>query len=239
MNFVWTYWDGGAAEDELRWSIRSIRQNFLGDVKITVVGDPPPWYHGHVIFKPRIPECRLHNWQDVISKMEVISTHPEIDGQFFWLADDVYLINPCDFNTLSAPRCDFTPLVTYQKHKKWNKLRRATLTELGNRNYSTHDYATHLPQPIIQSELRKVFHDFDIRQPLLWEIIYGNLFRKEPVDCFPFLHRQATPVTIDDANTAASQSFVLNHGNRKGWTPELRQWLSERFPVPAPEELSS
>lgn len=231
MNFVWTYWHEGAKEDELRWSIRSTLHHFP-DSKITVIGNPPEWYTGHQIFRLKIPETRAHNAHDVIEKIKVVMNHPEIDETFTWMMDDIYFLNSCSIEDLTTPRASLEPVsFVNMKFKKWKKLKFNTFEALRASGLWTYDYATHLPQVFEKEKLKKVFEIFDVEtSPLLWEVLYGNLFRTLPIDCRPFLHSQRTPVTLFNAEFAAQNSIVLNHGNQEGWTQELRNWLALRYP---------
>lgn len=237
MQFVWTFWHAGAKEDELRWSIRSVR-SCCEVSKITVVGDRASWYTGHLIHKPKIPETKDHNSNDVISKIETISNHPEIDETFVWMMDDIYFLNKCTTEELAIPRASFEHVsLANLTRKKWKSLKKNTNLALSEKGYSTYDYATHLPHVISKEKLRKVFSEFNVKFPYLWEVLYGNMFRSTPIDCLPFLHRQSAPVTLQDLTRASEQSVVLNHGNRKGWTLELREWLQNRYPEKSQEEI--
>lgn len=229
-HFVWTYWAGGAKEDELRWSIRSTL-NFFPDAMITVIGDPPDWYTGHKIFRMKIPEVANHNAIDVIEKMWVLANSSEISETFVWMMDDIYFLNQCSIEDLGTPRVVVeSESFVNMKFKKWKKFKFNTYEVLRNSGYSFHNYATHLPQVITKTNLRKVFKTFEVRTPYLWEILYGNMFRTSPIDCFPFLHSQNEPVSIADIEKARQTSVILNHGNKRGWSDELRLWLSKQHP---------
>jgi hypothetical protein len=65
---------------------------FEGATKITIVGDRPPWYRGHVIDQPRIGPCANRGFRDMLAKMQTMASHPEIDREFVWMMDDVYFL---------------------------------------------------------------------------------------------------------------------------------------------------
>ena len=102
--FVWPYWHGGANGDEIRFSVRSVETFFHGQVKCTIVGDRPPWYQGHVIHQPQIPLRENHGFRDMLAKMWVMATHAEIDADFVWMMDDIYLLKPVTWDDLETPR---------------------------------------------------------------------------------------------------------------------------------------
>jgi len=96
IQFVWPYWHGGANGDEIRWSVRSVEKHFIGEAKITIIGDRPPWYHGHHIPKRRVPPATPNRcYRDMLSKVWMMATHAEIDDEFVWMMDDIYLIKQC------------------------------------------------------------------------------------------------------------------------------------------------
>ena len=92
--FVWPYFSGAASGDELRFSIRSVERFFHGPVKVTLVGDRPDWFRGHVIQQPRIAMVKHWGFRDMLAKMQTMATHPEIDSEFVWMMDDVYFLKP-------------------------------------------------------------------------------------------------------------------------------------------------
>lgn len=240
MQFIWTYFEGGAKGDEIRWSMRSIKSLFDGPKKFTIIGDCPSWYSGHYIPKPRIDEEKLHNFRDVISKIRHLSTHSEVQSRFIWMMDDVFLLNECTEEDLETPRA--TPeqhLTVRQKRKKWNRLKENTYAVLKERGLPAYDYATHLPHLIVKENLKKMFQIFDFENnTYLWEVLYENLYQTDvPLDCSPFLARSANPITRVEADLFQKSSIFLNCGNRRGWTQELRNWLQEKFPLAIEEEI--
>ena len=98
------YWQGGARGDELRLSIRSVEQNALFPVKITVIGDRPSWYTGHFLRKPQIPPCENHNIADQLSKTVLMSEHPEIGEHIVWMMDDIFFLSPFAQEDVMLPR---------------------------------------------------------------------------------------------------------------------------------------
>lgn len=238
MQFVWPLWIPGACGDEIRFSIKSIEKNFQGEVKITIIGDKPDWYTGHYISKPHINDNEaLCNFRDVLSKIDVLSKHPEVDSRFVIMYDDIYLLNPCTEEELWLPRIEppapYDPVLS---RVKWERLKTQTFQHLADSGFSQDNYATHLPQPIVKSELQQVFSlpIFADREYLrgkvyLWEVIYGNMFRTAPILSKPFLARVLEPVTKQIATAAKQSSVFLNHHNRKGWCGEFRSWLVDEF----------
>ena len=187
MQFVWPYWHAGASGDELRWSIRSVEQHFEGQAKITVVGDRPPWWHGHVIPRPRIGPAPNRGFRDMLSKMWTIATHAEIDPEFVWMMDDIYFTKPVALDELQQPRAYGW---REDASNSWQRRKSNTMRVLRDAGATNYDYATHLPHWAEKTKLRDLFDRFDLaNNTLLWEVLYGNLHRSRPIRPEPFFCR--------------------------------------------------
>ena len=148
------------------------------------------------------------------------------------MMDDIYFLNPCSIENLSVARASFEPEgFLNMRFKKWKRMKFQTYEVLKSGGYSTFNYATHLPQVVTKTNIRKIFETFQIRTPYLWEVLYGNMFRGCPEDSRPFLHTQNEPVSIENAEKAKQTSIILNHGNKRGWSTEFRIWLSSQYPT--------
>ena len=102
MQFVWVYWNTGAKNDELRWSIRSVLKNYQGDAKIMVVGCKPDWYTGPHIPVKRVRKGRNRAFRDSLNKLIIAAASKEVDDQFVWMMDDIYFNRPVDDETLKT-----------------------------------------------------------------------------------------------------------------------------------------
>lgn len=237
--FVW-FWvsvpDGG---EELKHSMRSVLKHFQGEVKTTVIGDKPSWYTGHHIPCPRIPRNRkersdTHPFRDTQSKIVVAANHSEIDDQFIWIMDDVYLIRPTTLDDLMQPR--FDPWYRENRRREWHRCISATFTALKQRGYPALQFGTHLPIPFEKEKLLQMFVEFDFpKRMLLFEILYGNRFKEGHIPHPPFLHRLQRPQTVDQLNKAAEVSNVLNYVS-SCWRTTMRLWIQSRFPDRASHE---
>lgn len=245
MQFVWTYWEGGAAGDELRWSIRSIERFCEEETKITIAGDSPSWFRGHVIPLPKIEEEPNHNFQDVLWKLQNITQRSDIDSQFVWMMDDIVALQPFNPIDIAIPRgVRFESFDRISRQKKYLRLKADTLRFLQNEGFSGHwDFGTHAPHLIDKSFLRNLFLTLPIREKcLLWEIVYEvvkNEIRPnhQTVESpFPFLTTQSAAYSIDQLESAKTVSKFLNWGNKEGWNSTLRNWLASQFPDRSKEE---
>lgn len=239
MQFVWFYIPAPDNGMELRLSIRSVLKHYQGEAKITVIGDKPDWYQGHFISCPRIPRNRkerrdTHPFRDSQNKIIVAANHPEIDDQFIWIADDVYLIRPTTFEDLNTPR--FDPWYRSRTNREWFRLIGATFSALNACGYPTKQAGTHLPHLFERRNLLQMFAEFDFpKRMLLFEILYSNRFREGHVPHPPFLHRLQRPQTVQQLNQAAEVSNVLNYVSNC-WRTTMKTWLQSRFPERASHE---
>jgi len=234
MQFVWPYWDGGANGDELRWSIRSVEQFFQGRAKITIIGDKPDWYQGHLIRKKRVPASKLNRaFRDMLSKVFYIATQAEIDDECVWMMDDVYFLKPFTLNDIKTPRAEpWRPSMG----NSWQKRKSASMEALAERGLTQHDYATHMPHWLEKAKLRTVFDDFNLHEnTMLWEVLYGNLYREQPQRTRPYFIRFQNQASPDTFRQLTRQATVMNHA-ASAWCEGLREFLSGMLPKPSTAE---
>lgn len=234
MQFVWPYWHGGAMGDELRWSVRSVERHFLGRAHITIVGDRPPWFNGHVIRKNRVPANRQHRpYRDMLGKVFFMATQPDIQPDFVWMMDDVYFLKDFTFEDIAVPRA--TPWRPSTANG-WQKRKSLTMRALLSRNMSTWDYATHLPHATVKTQLRQTFEDFNLhKHTMLWEVLYGNTWHGTPMAVRPFFCRFTRPLSEPEIVAATERCTVMNHVE-SAWNRPMRRFLMSRFPEPSSVE---
>lgn len=234
VQFVWPYWDGGANGDELRWSIRSVETFFQGTAKITIIGDKPSWYHGHVIRKKRVPKNKPNRpFRDMLSKVFFIASHQEIDSECVWMMDDVYYLKPFALEDIKTPRAE--PW-RYSVGNAWQKRKTASMEALAERGLPQHDYATHMPHWLEKAKLRTMFDDFNLHEhTMLWEVLYGNLYRDTPQRTRPFFVRFKNQASADTLKNLTRNATVMNHV-ASAWCDGMRDFLSELLPRPSTAE---
>lgn len=236
LQFVYAYWHAGASGDEIRWSIRSIHKFFDGQSKVTIVGDRPPWFRGHVIDQPQIPRCKHHGFRDMLTKMWTMATHAEIDRRAVWMMDDIYFVKQVDADDLALPRAQ--PCYEMKNPTGWQARKQQTFDALRQERKTTHDYATHLPHVFEKDKLRHVFEKYKLHErTLLWEILYGNEFRGIPYSVSPFFRRIQQPYTVEELRQETAEASVVNHLAQL-WTPSMRAFFEELLPEPAPSEIA-
>ena len=237
VQFVWPYWHAGASGDEIRWSVRSVETMFQGKCKITIIGDKPPWYHGHYIPKRRVPKHTPNrSWRDMLSKMWVMATHAEIDDDFVWMMDDIYLIKPVTIEDLATPRADNWH---GGRGNSWQRRKFNTMTLLQSLGKTTHDFATHLPHYVEKDKLRAMYDEHNLHHnTLLWEVLYGNLYRDAPISSRPFFARFNKRMPQEQYEQRCEVASVMNH-TAGAWCSGVRGMLEAMFPQASPTELQS
>lgn len=235
VQFVYPYWHGGANGDELKYSVRSVEKNFMGRAHITLVGDRPPWFKGHVIQQQRVGRHMPNRaFRDMLAKMWTIATHPEIHDDFIWMMDDIYLIKPVGLEDLATPRAEKW---SGQADNSWQVRKQNTMRVLSDNGYQTNDYATHLPHHAEKQKLREMYQRFDLAQnTLLWEVLYGNIYRGTPQRSRPFLARVQKRSDTAGYFKMTGTASVFNH-TESAWCEGLRNFLDKLFPEPASNEI--
>lgn len=241
MQFVWLYVHGPDNGFELRHSIRSVIQNFDGEAKVMVIGDKPDWYTGPYIHVDRMRRRGVPQraaFLDTQNKIVIASNHPEIDDEFVWIMDDVYLINRTTTGDLSVPRYD----PWYQSGRtEWHRRISATFQALRSKGRPNMQAGTHLPHVFRKQKLVECFREYDYPRHLyLFEILYFNHYNDTAIPYgenlngvqYPqFLRRLLKrPRREADLDATAFHSNVLNYQSTC-LCNVMKKWLQKRFPV--------
>lgn len=234
LQFVWCYWDGGADGEELRFSIRSVEKFFQGTAKITIIGDRPEWFKGHVIVKRRVPASRhQREFRDMLGKVWFMATHPEVDDKCVWMMDDIYFIKPFTLKDLEKPRAErWNP----SSKNRWQRIKSRTMQDLQAEGLPTHDYATHAPHVAEKQKLAALFERFNLHKKVrLWEVLYGNVYRGTPRSARPWFARFYDQLTADQYANRLTQATCFNH-TAGAWCKGLFEYLSTLLPEPSSAE---
>ncbi len=238
MTFVWVYWNGGQG-DELRWSIRSVLNNYQGKANIVVAGDKPPWYSGTHINVKRVSKQHRRGFRDVLNKINIVCTGDEVPESFVWMMDDIYFVNPVSFSQLSKHYYhgrQHKHKVSTTKHKNgWGEIKRQSFLEAEQAGLRTFDYCTHLPHILHKKKWIETWEKFNLSERTLqWEILYGAMHFRDPVGFKGFSRRIKS---LEGANKLAggTRKMIINNSNG-GWKEPLRAYLWNLFPDSSPVE---
>lgn len=254
LAFVWPFWQRPAKYDELRWSVRSVYQNFRQpncEFETIIVGDQPilrrhsaSWYSGKVILVPRtVAGSGRVGVKDACSKWMTALAEESLPDTLVWMMDDVYLIKPVTLDDLATPRS--FGLWNQQRVQQpprgswWQRAKAETMQALAAEGLPTFDFATHLPHVVDRRRCLEILQRFDAaNRMLLWEIIYQNsVIAESPQPATPFLRiiSDAKKCVPSTRAACANASVMVSAGN--SWNEPHRAFLYETFPHRSPVEV--
>jgi hypothetical protein len=159
--------------EELRYSIRSLMQNFP-DPNIWVVGGKPRWYSGNYIQVPQTND----KYTNMYENWDTILRSKQIKTNFVLMNDDFYLIKPI----IKIPVYHGGNLL--DKVEKYERLEpRFAYTKRLRLTYERIkalfadeplDYDLHVPMTLNKTKLAKIFDKTET--DILWRSMYGNCF---------------------------------------------------------------
>jgi hypothetical protein len=234
LQFIIPYFHQEARSDELRWCIRSIHANYLGQAHVTLIGDKPDWFVGHHINKPRLKPQSFRRYRDSLSKIDMIRYSPDIDASVMWCMDDCYFLKPFNRDDFAQGRLNNRK--PGLGSDDWNVMLRLTAEAQIKAGLQQLDFSCHLPQMINRERWHEMFERFGLaKQPLVWESMYGAMFAADPQPHKGFMLRWQGPKQVDKHQDSLSRAWMLNH-THEAWNGSLRSWLAEKFPEPSRDE---
>lgn len=173
-----------ARGSELRYSLRSVEKNFVGDVSVWVVGDCPDWYVGNYLPVSEYDSKLILPRQDRAKKLWRVVKEPTIGDEFLWMMDDIYFIRKVDIDLFRNPwNCGtMTPekLADWRPKSEWERQKKLTWEILADNGRPLFDFATHLPHVYRKSSLQRLFERYFLWDaPFVDDILYGNEFIQE------------------------------------------------------------
>lgn len=212
---------GGKFKDgrELRYALRGLSKHFKDPYEVVIVSPKKPaWYHGKWL-------KQTHGKLKSALRLAA-DTYP--DG-FFWWYDDCVLIQnqTADQMKITPARRSWGKVLT-----SWGRKLDQIKTRLEKEGHTPWDYSKpHGPYWFDKGMIDESFAD--------WPGMAGK---------FPFeswiLSKRDHPRRFGAEaqyygafkNPPSAEKTVVNWCDR-GFTPELLQWLDDRFPEPSPQEL--
>ena len=225
LDFVWVYWAGGAQNDELRWSMRSVKR-FYPNSTLWLVGDKPGWYAGNHIAVERVPQQSRRGFRDVLNKIKTACEDSRIADDFIWMMDDIYLIQYVSAEEMKTPRYrgkQHKRRVSSQKRSNgWLELKRESFNAIKEKGLPTFDYCTHLPQYINKAKWLAMWDEFDFaNRTLQWELCYGAMHWRKPKPWTPFFRRIGREGHL---KLVGPKTKIINN-TVGGWCEPLRAML--------------
>lgn len=238
VDFVYPYVDGPARGDELKYSIRSVEQHFLGTPRIWVIGDKPDWYHGNYIRHQRLSSRRHLPRLDRAAKLQRIVKESAIDSQFVWMMDDVYFLQPVTLQDLrrrwKRAEMNTRRLARYKPKNVWQNEKRMTWQALSEAGRPLDDVASHMPVVYEKDKLRQLFRKYKLhKQPLVDDLLYLNEFATYAPQHFDeVLYCERGRPPAQKIRDRARSALIMNHVDG-GYTAAMESVLQEMFPEPS------
>jgi len=159
-------WDG---YEELRYSIRSLVENFKELDQIYIVGYLPDWVDKRLV---RFIECKdpyLSNKDaNLINKLVLASNQEEISAYFLNMSDDMFFLKETDdLYFLGYPRYNNnlirgkTTALGDMHYTKWEKRLMKTIDVLEKNNKRTNLYEAHIPYAINKHQYPKAVFEYN------------------------------------------------------------------------------
>ncbi len=251
VDVVYPYATGGAQWEELRYSIRSVEENFLNLRNIWLIGDQPDWISEiYTIPKNRpYPDTDLKRNYDYTQSILWAAINPNISDPFLLVNDDHYLLSPMTANDIANRPMIRENMDNYTQEERdtgdkawqkvlWGQYDRNKSFGLGGWNFEAHTPCIVTKQCIVETWSLFGFGD----GKLIWKTAYYNLF---PPACGEghlsevsghkagfYGDKEETPKSIDEKTGTA---IYLNH-NDDGLTDDLKMYLACRFGTPSKYE---
>lgn len=249
VDVVYPFYAEGS-DGELKYSMRSMEENFTSLRNIWVIGDKPEWASDQVQHIPfdhlkMLPSNEYSKGRNICEKMLRAAMTPDISADFVYAGDDHYLLRPWsleDFTKQILVREDlnkFPKDYLDPKTRPWDMLNKwqtalwLTYDKMKLFGYYGWNYETHTPKLINKVKLIKTFTQYGIGEgTLIWHSAYFNMhwtvqtaIDSEHSDIKAGFYAKHTPEEIESRMQPAT---FLSH-NDKGLTPDLKAAIMERF----------
>lgn len=250
VDAVYPYAEAGESWDELRYSIRSVAENFLDLRDIWVVGDQPAWLVNANI----MPKTREYSEEDVIKNIDYTQSilwaaiNPKISDPFLVINDDHYMLAPMTAQHIEERMMVREDMSVYSLDERntadrewqlaiWNQYDRMRALGLGGWNFECHTPVLVTKAQIIQTWAFFGYGD----GALIWKTAYFNMF--PPKSTSASLSESSghkagiyEPLPYHEIKEKGDAAIYLNH-NDDGMNHNLQRYIHERFPNPSIYEV--
>lgn len=229
--------------NELKYSLRSLEKNYIGNFKVVIVGDMPDFLNDKVLFID-VPCTGKSPREDVATKRICVDTHDAIPEEYYWMNDDIYFVNKVTREDLGIPTvvCDLeNALSRYDPQTPWGKDMHQTYNYLVNEGYPTLNYATHVPHKINKSISAELNLSMDlIHNPHVFENLYYNIYFQHLLPYWLHLDKKNNLLfsvnrPYPNWQKVEEQLFYKKYMNNSeaGMTDDFIELLDRLFPDPS------
>lgn len=226
--------------EELRYSIRSVEQNFKDLGKIYIVGYRPRWIQ-NIIHIHALDGYKQNKDANLINKLTLASVHPDISDQFINISDDQYFMNTTTVDELQYPLIDNSHIqfIPGAPLNRWQQRLKRTINVL-NENKLKHDcYEAHTPYLLNKKDYMQTVFKYDYGHDIGYcgnTLYFNTINAKGRVITKKDLYRVTSAYMYEDLKNKLACVKFLNHTN-KGLNEHLKKIIQEKFPRPSRFEM--
>lgn len=248
IDVVYPYVDSMAVWQELRYSLRSLEQNFKEEFRVNIIGDLPGWVQNvrHIPHK-RTPGLYRSVCYDACTKMVTVAKDPSISADFIYMNDDIYFLNPINLDLFNQNYAmENLERGTVKRDTKHQGLVWDTYNILKTKGFdkkAVFNTANHAPQLLNRYNFIQLCYKFAPRKNrLLPTILYGNVYPK-PGDWqlirkgskyragfygFNGWDSFGNGLSKPEINKIFQDFYLLNHDDN-GLSSVLKECIEEKF----------
>lgn len=214
--------------DELRYSLRSICENFKFRDVWFFGGKPEGIEPDHYVF---FSQYGANKWERATSVYECIFTCVNITPEFYLFNDDFFVLNPYGQKLpyVRGTLQNRIDGITKKVNSSYAGMLYETKKLLESQFLDTLDYATHTPFLVNRQKGLETIRQFGIGKS--FRILYGNQHRIGGII--------RPDVKIVNLYTTPSKTDILTSTNDESFRDgRVGKYIRERFPLPCRYELS-
>ena len=181
QTFIYPYKQKSAQGDELKYSLRSLCQNFKEDFKVVIVGDKPEWLSDNARVIAGDFDKSKNPAINVAEKLLKILKDPKIPFNFTWMNDDIYFVNTVTIEDIIKLKTlgKYDSKINYTKETDvFQSYCKAAMDWLFSKGKeSLFVYTTHLPFYFNKTNWKNLLKEIDImKSPYSLTNLYHNWF---------------------------------------------------------------
>lgn len=227
--------------EELKYSLRSVERHLSGFRNVYVIGYKPHWIK-NVIHVPNNDPYKSCKDANLINKMILACTLPEVSDQFLNMSDDYIFLRDMDMSYFSIPGYNQS-LVDLakgaQNPNKWQRRLLKTLEQLGSEGKTSFCFEAHMPYLIDKKDYAQILfnYDYGYDSGYCGNTLYFNSKQT-------FVKSVEGQVLILESRIRNYQqflseinSFYLANYTTYALDDTFKRFLSERFSIPSRFEI--
>jgi len=231
--------------EEMKYSIRSLEKN-LTDVKfrLWIVGELPAWINTDEVNFIPVDYSGETPRIDILHKHLAVINHPGIGEEYFWMNDDIYLVNKVMYADMCLPVAvnDLKSNVSLLSPQTvWGRDNIRTLKLLQQEGLTTWNYGVHIPHRFEKSKLKFLIEKYSmLTDPIVLTQIYYNYWFNDWIpywDSLDLKNNQGFCINRPNPNWAniKAQLQVKKYMNNaeSGMSNDLQKLIKDLFPDPS------